>query len=297
MAQLTDVLESQDLARIANLQLFARTVVEGFCTGLHSSPHKGFSVEFKQHRPYTPGDEIRRIDWKVFGRSDRFYIREYEEETNLRCNILLDISGSMAYSGTAGVEKFDYARRIAACLAYLMVSQQDAVGLVTFDTAVRAMIPARSRTSHLKVLLDTISDSALGGETEIGPVIRNLVPRLKRRGLVVVLSDCFGDVGSLMKSLAHLRHKGHEVIVFQIWDRDELDFPFKQWTKFINLEALDESHLVDPASVRRAYMANLERYEEEMTIGCRRNRIDIVKLVTDEPYAEALSKYLAYRMR
>ena len=297
MAHLTEVLDSQDLARIANLQLFARTVVEGFCTGLHSSPHKGFSVEFKQHRPYTPGDEIRRIDWKVFGRSDRFYIREYEEETNLRCNILLDTSGSMAYEGTVGVQKFDYARRVAACLAYLMVSQQDAVGMVTFDTQVRAMIPARSRTSHLKVLLDTIEASELGGETELGPVIRNLVPRLKRRGLVVVLSDCFGDVPALMKSLAHLRHKGHEVIVFQIWDRDELEFPFRQWTKFINLEELDDSHLVDPASVRRAYMENLEKYEEDMTIGCRRNRIDIVKLVTDEPYAEALSKYLAYRMR
>ena len=297
MAHLTDVLSSQDLARISNLQLFARTVVEGFCTGLHASPHKGFSVEFKQHRPYTPGDEIRRIDWKVFGRSDRFYIREYEEETNLRCNILLDTSGSMAYEGTAGVQKFDYARRVAACLAYLMVSQQDAVGVVTFDTEVRAMIPARSRTSHLKVLLDTIGDSEIGGETELGPVIRNLVPRLKRRGLVVVLSDCFGDVASLMKSLAHLRHKGHEVIVFQIWDRDELEFPFKQWTKFINLEELDDSHLVDPASVRRAYMENLEKYEEDMTVGCRRNRIDIVKLVTDEPYAEALSKYLAYRLR
>jgi len=297
MAQLTDVLESQDLARISNLQLFARTVVEGFCTGLHASPHKGFSVEFKQHRPYTPGDEIRRIDWKVFGRSDRFYIREYEEETNLRCNILLDVSGSMAYEGSAGVQKFEYARRVAACLAYLMVSQQDAVGLVSFDTEVRAMIPARSRISHLKVLLDTITESQLGGETEIGPVIRNLVPRLKRRGLVVVLSDCFGDVDALMKSLAHLRHKGHEVIVFQLWDRDELEFPFKQWTKFINLEALDESHLVDPASVRRAYMENLAQYEDAMTVGCRRNRIDIVKLVTDEPYAEALSKYLAYRMR
>jgi uncharacterized protein (DUF58 family) len=297
MAQLTDVLDSQDLARISNLQLFARTVVEGFCTGLHASPHKGFSVEFKQHRPYTPGDEIRRIDWKVFGRSDRFYIREYEEETNLRCNILLDVSGSMAYEGSAGAQKFKYARRLAACLAYLMVSQQDAVGLVSFDTQVRAMIPARSRISHLKVLLDTISASELGGETEIGPVIRNLVPRLKRRGLIVVLSDCFGDVDALMQSLAHLRHKGHEVIIFQLWDRDELEFPFRQWTKFINLEALGESHLVDPASVRRAYMENLARYEDEMKVGCRRNRIDIVKLVTDEPYAEALSKYLAYRMR
>ena len=203
----------------------------------------------------------------------------------------------MAYEGTAGVQKFEYARRVAACLAYLMVSQQDAVGVVTFDTMVRSMIPARSRTSHLKVLMDTISASELGGETELGPVIRNLVPRLKRRGLVVVLSDCFGDVGSLMQSLAHLRHKGHEVIVFQLWDRDELEFPFKQWTKFINLEELENAHLVDPASVRRAYLENLERYEEEMKIGCRRNRIDIVKLVTDEPYAEVLSKYLAYRMR
>ena len=228
MAAITDIVKGKDLSRIRRLNLFARQVVEGFCTGLHQSPHKGISVEFKQHRPYTHGDEIRRIDWKVFARSDRHYIREYEEETNLRCTLIVDASGSMGYEGTTGQVKFDYAKRLAACLAYLMMGQGDSAGLVTFDDKVRSFIPDRQKTSHLQVLIETLENTKLGAETELSPVVKSLVPRLRRRGLVVLISDCFGDVSSLVKSLAQLRHRGHEVLIFQIWDRDELDFPFKQ---------------------------------------------------------------------
>ncbi len=296
MPSLTDILRPSDLSRVGNLQLFARRVVEGFATGLHTSPHKGFSVEFKQHRQYVPGDEIKHIDWKAFARTDRHYIREYIEETNLRCTILLDSSGSMAYTGEAGVRKYEYARRTAACLAYLMMSQQDAVGLVTFDTEIRRLIPPRQRVSHLRVLMDAVESTEVGDETEIAGVLKKLVPRVGRRGLVVLVSDCFtADLPALTKSLAHLRHRGHEVLIFQIWDRDELEFPFKQWTKFINLEAEEDSQMVDPATLRRSYLANLEAFREELKLGCQRNRIDIVPLVTDRPYAEALARYLSFR--
>ena len=297
MANLTEILDPKDLAQMGKLQLFARRVVEGFCTGLHSSPHKGFSVEFKQHRPYVPGDEIRRIDWKVFGRSDRHYIREYEEETNLRCTLLLDVSGSMAYQGSGGMKKYEYAKRVAACLSYLMMTQQDTVGLVTFDTEVQAFVPPRSRISHLKVLMDTIENATIGEETEPGKVFHSLVPRIHRRGLVIVLSDCFGDVSGMMKAFSHLRHRGHEIIVFQIWDRDELEFPFKQWTRFENLEKVNDHQMIDPATLRASYMERLAEFQNEMKLGCRRNHIDLVPLVTDESYAEALSRYLAFRMR
>ncbi len=286
-----------DLQRISGLQLYARNVVEGFCTGLHASPHKGFSVEFRQHRPYVPGDEIRRIDWKVFARSDRYYIREYEEETNLGCQLVLDASGSMGYRGTADGVKFDYARKLAACLAYLMTMQQDAVGLVTFDDRVRTFIPQRSRTSHLGVLVDAMEQAESGRETALDGSLMSLIPRLRRRGLVVLISDCFGDVEPLLGALGHLRHRGNEVIVFQIWDRDELEFPFSRWTRFVDLEDGDRERLVDPATLRRGYLDNLARYRERLERGCRGHRVDLVPLVTDEPHAEALGRYLAWRVR
>jgi uncharacterized protein (DUF58 family) len=268
--------------------------VEGFCSGLHRSPHKGFSVEFKQHRQYVPGDEIRHIDWRVFGRSDRFYIREYEEETNLRSTILLDLSGSMNY-GRGAVSKYQYATRLAACLAYLMLGQQDSVGLVTFDTKVRRYIPARSRVSHLRVLIDELQKGEPGGETELGTVFHDLVPKLHRRGLLIIISDLFGDVTSLLKALAHFRHAHHEILIFQIWDRDELEFPFKGWTQFESLETSGSKHLLDPALLREAYLANLARFRDELTRGCRRHKIDLVPFTTDQPYADALAVYLGKR--
>ncbi len=287
-------LEPAELQKVSNLQIFARQVVEGFCSGLHRSPHKGFSVEFKQHRQYVPGDEIRHIDWRVFGRSDRFYIREYEEETNLRATFLLDLSGSMNY-GRNGATKYQYAVRLAACLAYLMIGQQDSVGLVTFDTKVRKYIPPRSRVSHLRVLMDELEKSEPGGETELGDVFHDLVPKLHRRGLLVIISDLFGDVPSLLKALAHFRHAHHEILVFQIWDRDELEFPFKSWTQFESLETAGAKHLLDPALLREAYLANLEKFRDELTRGCRRHKIDLAPFCTDQPCADALAHYLSRR--
>ncbi len=295
MAHVSDFLTPADLQKISNLQVLARQVVEGFCSGLHRSPHKGFSVEFKQHRQYVPGDEIRHIDWRVFGRSDRYYIREYEEETNLRASLLLDLSGSMNY-GRNGISKYQYATRLAACLAYLMLQQQDTVGLVTFDTKIRKYIPPRSRVSHLKVIIDELQRATPGGETEIGDVFHDLVPKLHRRGLLIVISDCFGDVAKLLKALAHFRHARHEILIFQIWDRDELEFPFKNWTQFDCLERDGIKHLLDPVQLRQAYLANLAKFREDLTRGCRRHKIDLVPFVTDQPYAEALAAYMSRRM-
>ncbi len=298
MSHITDYLTPQDLAKIASHQILARRVVEGFCSGLHRSPHKGFSVEFKQHRQYVPGDEIRHLDWKVYGKTDRFYIREYEEETNLRATLLVDSSGSMDYTGsTSGISKHDYATRLAACLSYLMLQQADSVGLVTFDDQVRRYIPPRGRPAHLQAIIDELEAVTPGNETELGRVFHDLVPKLHRRGLIIIISDCFGDVGELLKALAHFKHARHEIIIFQIWDRDELEFPFKQWTRFENLEQAGHHIMLDPIHLKTAYMENLEQYRQQLTSGCRRHRIDLVPMVTDEPYAEALAYYLALRRK
>jgi len=295
MAHVADLLKPADLQKISNLQVVARLVVEGFYSGLHKSPHKGFSVEFAQHRQYVPGDEIRRLDWKVFGKTDRYYIREFEEETNLRSTILLDLSGSMAYAG-GGMSKHDYAVRLAASLAYLMLQQRDSVGLVTFDSKLRRIIPPHGGVSHLRVLLDELHDAKPGGETELGRVFHDLVPRIQRRGLLIIISDLWGDPNELIAALAHFRHARHELMIFQVVDRDEVDFPFRQWTKFESLEIAGEFRQLDAGQLRAAYLENLRRYEADLTDGCHRHRIDLEQMPTDRPFADALAKYLTRRL-
>ena len=299
MPHVSDVLSARDIAKFSNLQVLARGVVEGFCSGLHRSPHKGFSVEFKEHRAYVRGDDIRTIDWKLFGKTDRLYIREYEEETNLRCTILLDSSGSMAYSGSRsnGSTKHDYAVRTAACLAYLMLQQQDSVGLVTFDKQVRRYIPPRARPKHLQAIINELKVQKPQFETELSDVFHEMVVKIHRRGLLIIISDLFGDVDQLMKSLAHFRHANHEIMIFQIWDPDELDFPFRQWTQFASLESASNRHLVDPAQIRRAYLEKLAQFRDQLAKGCNRHRISLVPMTTDQPYADSLAAYLALRRK
>jgi uncharacterized protein (DUF58 family) len=297
VATLSDILQAEDITSLQALQLFARTVVEGFTTGHHASPHKGFSVEFRQHRPYVQGDEIRRLDWKVFGRSDRFYIREYDEETNLRATIVLDASGSMNYRGGKGILKFDYARKLAASLAYLLMSQQDAVGLVTFDSKVREVIPCRTKITHLHLLLEAMVKTTPGKDTSLAPVIESLAQRLKRRGLVILISDFFDDPAALLQSIGILRKKGHEVIALQLWDRDEIDFPFGNWARFENLENDDDFLLLDPATVRQRYLEVQKIFAEQLKDGFRKHQVDYLSLPTDESHSAALRSYLALRMR
>jgi uncharacterized protein (DUF58 family) len=297
VATLSDILQAEDITSLQALQLFARTVVEGFTTGHHASPHKGFSVEFRQHRPYVQGDEIRRLDWKVFGRSDRFYIREYDEETNLRATIVLDASGSMNYRGGKGILKFDYARKLAASLAYLLMSQQDAVGLITFDSKLREVIPCRTKITHLHLLLEAMVKTTPGQDTSLAPVIESLAQRLKRRGLVILISDFFDDPTALLQSIGVLRKKGHEVIALQLWDRDEIDFPFGNWARFENLENDDDFLLLDPATVRQRYLEVQKIFAEQLKDGFRKHQVDYLSLPTDESHSAALRSYLALRMR
>lgn len=297
MATLSDILQAEDITSLQHLQLFARTVVEGFTTGHHASPHKGFSVEFRQHRPYVQGDEIRRLDWKVFGRSDRFYIREYDEETNLRATIVLDASGSMGYRGQKGILKFDYARKLAASLAYLLMSQQDAVGLVTFDTKVRDIIPCRTKITHLHLLLEAMVKTTPGKDTSLAPVLESLAQRLKRRGLVILISDFFDEPAALLRAIGVLRKKGHEVIALQLWDRDEIDFSFGNWARFENLENDDDFLLLDPATIRQRYMEVQQSFAAQLKDGFRKHQVDYLSLPTDESHSAALRSYLALRMR
>lgn len=297
MAKTSDILHAEDIAPLQHLQLFARTVVEGFTTGLHASPHKGFSVEFRQHRPYVQGDEIKRLDWKIFGRSDRFYIREYDEETNLRATIVLDASGSMGYTGQGGVNKFDYARKLAASLAYLLMSQQDAAGLITFDTKVREFIPNRTRITHLHHLLECMVKTVPGEETSLADVLESLAGRLKRRGLIILISDLFDDVPALLKAVGVLRKKGHELMAFQLFDRDEINFPFSRWSRFENLEENEDFLMLDPPAIRQSYLKVLAEFRQSLTEGLRRHECDLVPMITDELHAIALKEYLALRIR
>ncbi len=299
---MTDLIDADDRGQTAGLEFFARQVVEGFCSGIHRSPHKGVSVEFKQHRQYVAGDEIRHLDWRVYGKTDRFYIREFEEETNLRSTLLLDCSGSMGYAGTSlapqqSLTKLRYAQRLAACFAYLMLGQQDSVGIATFDDRLREIVPNRATPSHLQTLAHVMERCRAGGDGDLGAILGTVTPKLGRRGLVVIISDCFADLTSLREGLAHLRHRRHEVIVFQIWDRDELEFPFKQWTRFDCLEVDGVRQMLDPAHARADYMKNLERFRTGLQDVCNRTRIDLVPMITDEPYAKALASYLVSRAR
>lgn len=297
--RILDLISPKDLSRVAKLQMLARQVVEGFCSGKHRSPHKGFSVEFKEHRQYVRGDELRSIDWKVYAKSDRLFIREFEEETNLRCTLLVDRSGSMRYAGdrSKGLTKYDYAQQLAASLAYLMLGQQDAVGLVTFDDDLRDKVPTRSRPSHLRALLTALATDGSKRETDLGGVFHKIAPKLGRRGLVIIISDSMGDIASISHALAQFRASRHEVLFFQILDPDEVDFPFSGRIQFRDLENVSREHTVDARSLRDAYLKRLKQHEQELQEACRKNRVDLVPITTDRPFADALHEYLALRRR
>jgi len=282
------------LAKYGRLTMVARNVVEGFLTGVHKSPYKGFSVEFAEHRQYYPGDEIRHIDWRVFGKTDRYYIKEYEEETNLKAHILVDASGSMGYAG-ANLSKFQYAQYIAASLAYLMLHQLDAVGLITHDTKVRQMIPPKTSSKHLLRILNLLEQTKTGGETSMGPLWHELAGQIKRRGMVVILSDCFDQMGPLLRALRHFRFRRHEVILFHILAPEEIDFPFKKWTQFRDLEGPDRKLLVDPQQLRKEYQKNFQAFCKELREQTGRMQVDYHMLRTDEPVERALGIYMTRR--
>lgn len=290
-------LDPQVLARLEGLQLRARRIVEGYVTGMHRSPYHGFSIEFAEHREYAPGDDLRYLDWKVFGRTDKFYLKQFEEETNLVCSLVLDTSESMRYrSDGAAMSKLEYAQCAAAALTYLILQQQDSVGLVTFDREIRGYIRPSGNPSRLREIIQVMQQSPAERKTAIGPIFHDLAERFKRRGIVIVLSDLFDDVETMLAGLKHFRHRRHEVILFHVLDPAEVDFPFQQVTLFKGLEQLPNV-LVEPRGLRKAYLREFEAYVRRLKSGCRMHQIDYVPMRTDQSLALALSSYLASRMK
>ncbi|WP_044303211.1 DUF58 domain-containing protein [Rhodopirellula sallentina] len=334
--RLADLFRARDVSRIESLRLIARGAVEGLSAGRHRSAKKGSSVEFKEHRPYVPGDEVRNIDWKAFGKSDRLYIREFEEETNLRCMILVDQSGSMAYAGERALPlastdskpdpngnrtdkgtdkkrksaadgskasppswwkgtKQEFACGLAASLSYLLLSNQDSVGVMTFDARIREYVPPRMLPSHLNTILGSLAIESRGGETDLGLVLRHSLSKLPRRGLVVLVSDGLGDVESLGRSLTLLRAERQDVIFLQVLDPDELDFPFDDRIEFRDLESDGRREVVDARQVRSRYVEAMQRHNATIAAACRRSRVDHLILTTDLPLVDALARFVAMR--
>src|SRR5256714_2671074 len=284
--------DPQTLARIARLELRARVVVEGVISGMHKSPHRGYSVEFAQHRDYSPGDEIRHIDWKVFGRSDRLYVKQFEEETNLKAYLVVDTSASMNYR-SGGLSKLDYGVIIAAALSSLLLQQRDSVGLALFNAGITTFIPPASTPTHLRMLLGQLESITTAPKTGISHTFHDLAERIKRRGLILVLSDLFDDPHEVLKGLQHFRHRKHEVIVFHLLDRAELTFPFKETALFEGME--NEGLLpAEPNALRREYQRAFDSYVSTLRRGCRELGMDYVQMPTDLPLDVALAQYLSY---
>lgn len=269
-------------------------MVEGFLSGLHASPLKGFSQEFADYRQYMPGDELKRIDWKAYGRSDRFYIKEYQEETNLRAYILLDKSGSMGYGKK--ISKLEYAKYLAASLAYMLIKQKDSVGIATFDRKIEEIIPPSARRTNLMMILRTIAQANAGGETSVHDVLFQLAQKIKRRGLVIVLSDMLDDPEDVLRALRSFRYRKHEVIVFQIIDKDEKDFPFEESAIFSDLET-DSEMVVTPGLMRSRYRKRFKEFLELSHRNLLESHIDHTVLETTTPYDKALFAYLQKRAR
>lgn len=282
------------LAKYGRLTMIARGIVEGFLSGVHKSPYKGFSAEFAEHRQYYPGDEIRHIDWRVWGKTDRHYIKEYEEETNLKAYLLVDASGSMAYAGKQP-SKYQYAQYVAASLAYLMLHQRDAVGLALHDHQLRQLIPPRVASKHLLRIVHALEQAQPGGETSLATLWHQLAGQMKQRGLVVILSDCFDLLPPLFRALRHFRHRRHEVILFHVLAPEELEFPFQKWTQFHDLEAPGNKLLVDPLQLRKEYLKNFTAFREELRRQALQMQVDYHPLRTDEPVERALGVYLTKR--
>ena len=288
-------LEPEMVARLSNMSLRARLVVEGYIIGQHKSPFHGFSVEFAEHRAYGPGDEIRHIDWKLYGKTDRFFVKQYEEETNLRSYILLDTSRSMEYKSNK-ISKLDYGNYLSAALAYLMINQQDGVGLTLFDNQIQTFIPPRSKPSHVNTILTHLDKTGSGKDTDVGIVLHEMAERIKKRGLIILISDLFDETENIINGLKHFRHNKQEIIVFHVMDRKELNFDFSNRTKFKDMET-DEQITTEPWKIRKIYQKAIQSYQDELRLRCREQKIDYVPLFTDQNLDLALNEYLKKRQK
>lgn len=283
------------IARLGTIDLKARTIVEGFLTGLHRSPYKGFSVEFAEYRQYLPGDDLATLDWKVYARSDRHFVKKFEEETNLTCHLLLDVSASMGY-GSRGITKLQYGSYLAGALAYLMHRQRDAFGLVAFDDSVAALLPASARGGHLRAVLLALERLQLGRGTNVAKPLHDLAAAVRKRGLVVLVSDLLDDPASVLDGLKHFRYRGTDVVVFHVLDPDELKFPFEHAARFRDMETAEEVMAV-PGAVRAGYLERMQAliafYRRELQLA----GIDYCLLETSQPLELGLMSYLMTRRK
>jgi len=289
------LVDPKALARLMRAQVHARLPMSGNMSGHHKSPHKGASVEFAEYRKYVPGDDTRMLDWKVYGRTDRFYLKEFEADTNLRGWLVVDCSASMGYAG-GGMSKLDYARRMAATLGYMLVQQGDAVGLTCFAEETFLDIPARRNAAHLGNIFEGLTRLKPKGKTALPSALHGLAERLPQRSLVLIFSDFFTPVEQLLRALQHLRFRKHDLAVFHLLDRAELDFDFKQPTRFVDME-MGTALLAEPELARASYLEELNAYLEALKTGCREFKTEYRRIVTDQNYEEAVSEFLVERGR
>jgi uncharacterized protein (DUF58 family) len=290
----TRYLEPAMVERLNHLQLSARRVVEGTTSGLHKSPFKGASIEFRQHRFYVPGDDRRRLDWRVLGRTDRHYIKEYDEETNLRCALMLDVSGSMAYAGDGRRSKFEYAAQLVCALSYLMLANTEHVGLALFSQRLDKWIGPRSGQNQLSQIVGAVENAVPSGAGNPAAAMHELADRLGRRSLVIVVSDFLAPVNSIRQGLAHFGHDRHEVIVLRVLDPDETDFPFKTWSHFHGLEG-EKSQRCEPAVMRKIYLENFRRHAQQLQDRCRSSKAEFATFLTSVPLLESVTRFLRHR--
>jgi uncharacterized protein (DUF58 family) len=283
------------LARVGHMELVARQVVEGFLTGRHRSPYHGFSVEYLDHRPYTPGDDLRGIDWKILARTDKYHVKLFEDETNLRAHILLDCSKSMAFQ-SGSVSKLTYGSYLTAALAYLMLHQNDAVGFVLFDSEVRAYLPPKARPTQFRRVLELLDHSHSREDTDVGAVLHDIAERIHRRGLVIVISDLIDDEAKIASGLQHFRHNHHEVIVFHVMDDAELTFPYDRLTRFKDMEGAGRL-VANPKNLRERYLSRINSFLDALKTACFERGISYNLANTTEPYDHFLAAYLEKRAR
>ncbi len=289
-------LDPEFVSKIKSLELKAKLVVEGFKVGLHRSPYHGFSVEFSEHRPYMQGDSVRHIDWKVYGKRDRFYIKQYEEETNLSSHIILDSSASMKFKYTGSISKFEYGKILAAALSYLMISQQDAVGLSLFSEKVNQYLPPKANRVYIKQIIRALENVEASNKTLTGLSLNSVAEKIRKRGMVIIISDLLDDPDEIMKALRQFHYKKNEVIVFQLLDQSELKFDFSKDSQFIDLET-DEKLITQPYQIQKAYFEAFQDYLETLKKGCLKYGIDYNLITTEMPFDKALFSYFKKRIR
>jgi uncharacterized protein (DUF58 family) len=297
------LLPPEIIQMIGRLEFLARSAKEGSINGRHTSPHKGFSVEFAEHRQYVSGDDLRNLDWRVYGKSDRYYIKQFIEETNMRVTILVDASGSMNYTGEASaslngkehLSKFDYARYLAAALSYLLIRQQDAVGLVTFDEEIRKYMRPAAKPSQVRAILEELSTTEPGRDTRCADTFHEIAERIPSRGLVIVISDLFDDAEAIKNALHHFRYKNHELVVFHLMAEEEITFPFEKFDDFKCLEVEGRRLNIDPSTIRASYLDRVKAHLKSIELACGQMQADYVPVNTKTPVPEALFSYFSQR--